>query len=121
MPDLPRGACFQSEPMIFFFPFLDASPARRFTSGFGSNESMWLHPPVKKTMITRLAFGWKCGCFDASGCSNTASPDGAASNGAICVANEKPAHALLVFAEFFKKRLRVSDRFFIVITIIECK
>src|SRR5262245_61754199 len=36
-------------------------PVYLFSSGFGSNDSMWLTPPAEKIQITDLAFGWKCG------------------------------------------------------------
>src|SRR6185369_12257440 len=44
-------------------------PARRSSSGLGSNKSMWLGPPSMNTQITDLALGAKCGAFGARGSS----------------------------------------------------
>ena len=42
-------------------------PASRFSSGLGSNKSMWLGPPSMNSQMTDLALGGKCGGLGAIG------------------------------------------------------
>ena len=68
IPDEPRGANFQGQPSTFELASAALSylispgnfwPSNLFSSGFGSNKSMWLGPPCMNSEIIAVARGLK--------------------------------------------------------------